>query len=153
MPSEASADDAVLDVVEVAARLRLAVTRLSRQLRQRSDSHLSPTQGSILATIAVHGPIAMGQLAEREQVASPTITKVINHLHERGLVAKVPDASDRRVVLAELTADGRELLERVRDNKNAWLADRLYTLEATDLVLLDQVADVLERLTSQADQP
>ena len=86
------------ETAELAGRLRLAITRLARQLRQTSDTDLSPTQGSVLATVGTSGPLTLGELAELERVASPTITKVIALLHEKGLVDKITDPADRRFV-------------------------------------------------------
>lgn len=143
-------NDATADPVALAARLRLSVTRLARQLRQTSDSDLSPTQGSVLATISAHGPLTLGELAERERVASPTITKVIGALHDRGLVSKRSDADDRRFVLVELTHDGSALLERSRARKNAWLARRVRELDPAELDLLAAATEVLEKLTAKA---
>lgn len=134
---------------ELAGRLRLAVTRLARQLRQMADSDLSPTQGSVLATLASSGPLALGELAELERVASPTITKVIGLLHERGLVAKVTDPADRRFVRVSLTAEGEALLERTRARKTAWLARQLRELPDADLAALSAATDVLEQLTTR----
>jgi DNA-binding MarR family transcriptional regulator len=137
------------ETAELAARLRLAVTRLARQLRQTSDSDLSPTQSAVLATLANHGPVTLGELAELERVASPTITKVTGILQERGLVEKVTDPSDRRYVRVELTADGRGLVERGRARKTAWLARQLQDLAPEELEQLAAAAEVLEHLTAR----
>ncbi len=137
------------ETAELAARLRLAVTRLARQLRQTSDSALSPTQSAVLATLANHGPVTLGELAELERVASPTITKVTGILQARGLVEKVTDPRDRRFVRVELTADGRALVERSRARKTAWLARQLHDLPPDDLARLAAAADVLEHLTAR----
>ena len=137
------------ETAELAARLRLAVTRLARQLRQTSDSDLSPTQSAVLATLANHGAITLGELAELERVASPTITKVTAILQERGLVDKVPDPVDRRFVRVELTSEGRALVERSRARKTAWLARQLVGLPADELERLAAAADVLEHLTAR----
>ncbi len=137
------------ETAELAARLRLAVTRLARQLRQTSDSDLSPTQSAVLATLANHGPVTLGELAELERVASPTITKVTGILHERGLVEKLTDPDDRRFVRVELTAEGRALVERSRARKTAWLARQLQGLPPGDLERLAGAADVLEHLTAR----
>jgi DNA-binding MarR family transcriptional regulator len=139
-----------LDTAALAARLRLSVTRLARQLRQTADTDLSPTQGSVLATISAHGPLTLGELAERERVASPTVTKVIGVLHDRGLVSKTTDPDDRRFVRVELTAEGAALLERNRARKNAWLARRLRELDADELERLLAATEVLEHLTTRS---
>jgi DNA-binding MarR family transcriptional regulator len=137
------------ETAELAARLRLAVTRLARQLRQTSDSDLSPTQSAVLATLANHGAVTLGELAELERVASPTITKVTGILQERGLVEKVPDASDRRFIRVDLTTEGRALVERSRARKTAWLARQLQELPPEDRERLAAAAEVLEHLTAR----
>jgi DNA-binding MarR family transcriptional regulator len=137
------------ETAELAGRLRLAVTRLARQLRQTSDSDLSPTQASVLATVGGSGPLTLGELAELERVASPTITKVIGLLHEKGLVDKITDPSDRRFVRVRLTDDGDALLERTRARKTAWLARQLRGLSQDEVERLVAATDVLEHLTAR----
>ena len=65
---------------ELAARLRLSATRLARRLRQEADAGLTPSQLSALAVIDRQGPLTLGALADHEQVAPPTITKVVAKL-------------------------------------------------------------------------
>jgi DNA-binding MarR family transcriptional regulator len=137
------------ETAELAGRLRLAVTRLARQLRQTSDSDLSPTQSAVLATLDNHGPVTLGELAELERVASPTITKVTGILQERGLVEKVTDPNDRRFVRVELTGEGKALVERSRARKTAWLARQLHDLSDDELERLAAAAEVLEHLTAR----
>lgn len=137
------------ETAELAGRLRLAVTRLARQLRQTSDSDLSPTQSAVLATLANHGPVTLGELAELERVASPTVTKVTGLLQERGLVVKVTDPSDRRFVRVELTTEGQALVERSRARKTAWLARQLQELPPEELEQLVAATEVLEHLTAR----
>jgi DNA-binding MarR family transcriptional regulator len=136
------------DDAELAGHLRLSVTRLARVLRQTADTDLSPTQGSVLATVSNHGPLTLGELAERERVASPTITKVIGLLHEKGLVDKATDPDDRRFVRVALTPAGEALLERTRARKNAWLARQLSRLSEEDRASLAAATEVLDRLTT-----
>jgi DNA-binding MarR family transcriptional regulator len=137
------------ETAELASRLRLAVTRLARQLRQTSDSDLSPTQSAVLATLANHGPVTLGELAELERVASPTITKVTGILQERGLVAKVTDPTDRRFVRVELTAEGHAVVDRSRARKTAWLARQLQDLSPAEVEQLAAATEVLEHLTAR----
>jgi DNA-binding MarR family transcriptional regulator len=137
------------ETAELAGRLRLAVTRLARQLRQTSDSDLSPTQSAVLATLHHHGPVTLGELAELEKVASPTITKVTGILQERGLVVKVTDPDDRRFVRVELTDEGHALVERTRARKTAWLARQLQDLPPEEIERLAAATEVLEHLTAR----
>lgn len=134
------------EVRELSARLRLSVTRLARQLRQTSDADLTPTQLSVLATVGNHGPLTLGQLAERELVASPTITRVANALHERGLILRIPDPADRRFVRVELSPEGRSLLDEIRNRRNVRLTERLRTLSPDELATLTAAASILDEL-------
>ncbi len=119
--------DGTIDA-EQAARLRVAIARLARQLRQQAGTSLSPTLQSVLASIAVHGPLSLGDLAGREQVAPPTVTQLLGKLDDLGLIERERDASDRRVTLVSLTAEGRRQFDESRTRRTAWLIDRLVTL-------------------------
>lgn len=142
-----------LEPADVAARLRLSATRLARILRQQSDAHLTPTQISALATLERSGAIAVGALAEAEQIAAPTATKVVEKLHEAGLVERVAHREDRRITLVSVTDEGSRLLGDARARKTAWLTTRLADLEPADLARLADALDALERLTTPEKPP
>jgi DNA-binding MarR family transcriptional regulator len=139
------------DTAELAGRLRLAVTRLARQMRQQTDTGLSPTLLATLATVESAGPLTLGDLALREQVAPPTITRAVTGLEADGLVVRQVDPDDRRVVRVEVTPAGRRLLERARTRKNAWLARRLRGLAPDEVERLAEALAALERLAGNPD--
>jgi DNA-binding MarR family transcriptional regulator len=159
IPETTTRKQARSDVLETATRLRLTTGRLARQLRQQAAGGLSPSQLSALASIDWHGPLTLGKLARREQVAPPTITKVAAKLEEQGLVRRQVDDADRRVVRVEITAAGRRLLAHTRSRRNAWLARRLRALQEADpgaLTRLEAALPVLEALAEapdEADEP
>jgi DNA-binding MarR family transcriptional regulator len=130
----------------LAERLRLAVTRLARRLRQQSGVDASPTQLSALATIERRGPITLGDLAAAERVKPPTVTAAVSRLEAEGFVARHIDPADRRIVRVEVTASGRKLLARNRSRKTAELDRRLQSLTPEDRATLDRAVDVLDRL-------
>ena len=131
---------------DLAARLRLSVTRTARRLRQEAGTDLSPSLQAALATIERHGPLTPSELAAAERVQRPTATRVAARLEEQGLIERTGDPADRRVSLLSVTRDGRELLRRLRARKNVYLARRLRDLPAEDLAALERAADVLERM-------
>jgi DNA-binding MarR family transcriptional regulator len=136
------------DVGEMAARLRLSATRLGRRLRREAESDLSPTLGSALAAIHVHGPVTLGDLADHERVSPPTVTKVVNKLEDQGLVVRIVDPADRRICRVECTVAGAELIEQSRQRKNAWLAARIDELDPERRERLAAALDVLDELAS-----
>jgi DNA-binding MarR family transcriptional regulator len=136
------------------ARLRLAITRLARRLRQQGETTASPTQLAVLATVERDGPITLGTLAAVERVQPPTITAAVGRLEQRGLVQRLTDADDRRVARVEITPEGRRLLEQSRSRKTAYLERRLATLAADEQGTLERAAGILERLLEEdADEP
>src|SRR5512133_1245527 len=69
---------------------------------------------------------------------------------EMGLVDRTQDPVDRRSFVVALTPAGRDLLERVRTRKNAYLARRLRDLDADERATLDRAAAILERVLEEA---
>jgi DNA-binding MarR family transcriptional regulator len=139
-------------LTETAARLRLAVGRLSRRMRQESTLGHSLTQIGILVTLDRQGPTSLGDLAQAERVAPPTITKAVANLVAEGLVEKVPDPDDGRVHRARLTPAGRRDLQVIRRQREAWLTTRLATLDPGEVDRLVALLPLLEALTDD-DEP
>jgi DNA-binding MarR family transcriptional regulator len=135
--------------IELAARLRLAITRTARRLRQESGTDLGPSQVAALATIERQGPLAPSQLAERERIKRPTATRILARLAEAGLVVRIPDPSDGRSAIVSISPDGRALLRRLRQRKTAYLAKRLRELPDQDVQALARAAEVLEGILEE----
>lgn len=131
------------------ARLRLVVTRLARRLRQESEPSVSPTQLALLATIERAGALTLGELADVERVRPPTVTAAIGRLEDEGLVRRQRDDDDGRVTRVSVTPAGRQMLERTRSRKTAYLERRLASLSAADRAALERAADVLERILQE----
>jgi DNA-binding MarR family transcriptional regulator len=131
---------------DLAGRLRFAVVRLARRLRQEAGEELSPTMAAALATVERAGPLTPSELAEIERVQRPTATRVVARLVEDGLVTKATDPTDGRVSLLSASPEGRRLLKRLRKRKNAYLARRLRELDAEELRTLERASEILEGL-------
>jgi DNA-binding MarR family transcriptional regulator len=135
-----------VDVGELAARLRLAITRTARRLRQEAGTDLSPSQTAALSTIDCHGPLTPSELASLERVQRPTATRIVARLEGEGLVERAADPADGRSFIVTVTPKGRTLLGRLRTRKNAYLARRLRGLDAEEVAVLARAAEILERL-------
>jgi DNA-binding MarR family transcriptional regulator len=136
---------------EVASRLRLAVMRLSRRLRQHAPGGVTPSQLSALSTVVAEERITLSQLALAERVQPPSITRVVDVLVTDGFATRTQSEEDRRVAWVEPTPDGRALVEAVRRQRDAYLAQRLATLTPEDVAVLARAAELLEQL--RADLP
>lgn len=133
-------------VPEIAERLRHSVTRLARLLRQQDEGGFGATLTAALASVKNRGPLTLGELAACEQVAPPTMTKVVEKLEAQGFVTRRVDPLDRRVSRVTVTAAGRRHLDATRQRRTAWLAGRLDHLPADQLERLMEALDVLETL-------
>ena len=135
--------------VELAARLRLAITRTARRLRQEAGTDLGPSGAAALATIERHGPLSPSELAERERIKRPTAARILARLEEADLVTRVRDPDDGRASILSITRQGRTLLRRLRARKTAYLAQRLEELDPDGVATLARAADVLEHLLEE----
>jgi DNA-binding MarR family transcriptional regulator len=135
-----------VEETELASRLRLAVTRLARRLRTQLPGELSPSQLATLSSVERLGPITLGELSSVERVKPPTMTKIVACLEEQGLVTRTVDRTDRRVARVEATAAGLRFLDQSRRQKDAYLAERLHSLDRSERAALERAVDVLERL-------
>jgi DNA-binding MarR family transcriptional regulator len=144
MTETKTADSAL---VESAARLRMAIVRTARRLRQEAAggaSELTPTGAAALATVERHGPLTPSELAEVERVKRPTATRTLRLLEEAGLVDRAADPGDGRSCLVSVNVAGRERLRRLRGRKNAYLARRMRDLPDHDVETLERAAEILE---------
>jgi len=135
--------------VQLAAELRLAVMRLARRLRQLADAGITPSMLSAMVTIEGLGPLTVGDLASVEKVQPPTMTPIVARLEAEGLVRREIDPADRRVARITATPKGKQLLDRSRSRKTAYLARRLRRLRPEERDVVGQAVEILERFVSE----
>jgi DNA-binding MarR family transcriptional regulator len=132
--------------VEVAARIRLAIARIYRQLRQDNSEGLTLTQLSTLARIEENEPVRPGQVATMEGISPSTLTRLIASLEELTLIERLTDPADGRVSRLRLTTIGRSTLDTVRGRRTALLQHRLATLTPDERSALLDALPALEHL-------
>lgn len=132
--------------VEELTRLRLAVSRLGRRIRQRGGGGVTSSQLSVLFSVARLAPVSLGELASAEGVQPPSITRCVATLQQRGLLEREASARDRRVSTVRLTDAGSSLLRSVRSSRDAWFVALASELQPEDLRRLVAALPALERL-------
>jgi DNA-binding MarR family transcriptional regulator len=95
---------------DLAADLSLLMGTLIRMLRREAPTPVGPGSLAALATLSRSGPMRLGDLALREGVAPPTLTRMIAGLEEAGYVSRRPDPGDRRAVRVSLTDEGAQVV-------------------------------------------
>ncbi len=118
---------------------------------------LSMTHFQVLAILDADGPTPMSKLADQLEVGFSNVTGIVGRLEERGVVTRVHDAADRRMVLAQLTQDGKDMLKRVEDTRLAYMRQLIETLsvdeQATVFSALKTLAAAHDRVHPTHDHP
>jgi DNA-binding MarR family transcriptional regulator len=144
-------DTQEIDRPVLASRLRLAVVRLNRRLRAQREAEavVTLTQLSAMASLHRHGPMSPGELAARERVQPPSMTRVIAALVERGFVDRSPHPTDGRQTVVALTDAGRDYVDAEVTARERWLDARLGELSTDERDVLWRAADIIDRIASR----
>ncbi|HEY6957785.1 MAG TPA: MarR family transcriptional regulator [Candidatus Limnocylindria bacterium] len=134
-------------IPELARRLNSATVHLMRALRQDgAEGGLSAEHRVALGALVFAGPMSIGDLARREQVGAPAMTKTVGILERKRLVTRTRDESDARVVRVQATAAGRAAIIKTRAERVTRIANALAGLEPDDRERIETAIVALERL-------
>lgn len=136
-----------------AARLRVVLTRLSRQLRSRSAVEVSPGQLSALSRLEQCGPLRLNGLAEAEGTSAPSACRLVETLVVRRLVERTPDPADGRASLIGLSRGGRALLAQLETGSTETLRVGLDDLPGAEQAALRHALPALEALVGRLQRP
>lgn len=140
-------------IAELSRGLSFAIGRANRRMLAAGKG-LGQGHLNALATIYRVGPIRPGELAQREFVSAPTMTRTLRELEMLGLVSREPDARDGRSILVSVTEAGEHEVLRARSARAELLADLLEKLDRDEVAALRDALGALERLaTIETDRP
>jgi DNA-binding MarR family transcriptional regulator len=134
------------EIAASASELRIVLGQLVRRLR--SEYAFPIAQASVLSRLDREGAQTTSGLAAAERVRPQSMAQTIAELEADGLIARRPDPDDRRQVLIELTARGRNRLVEDRRRREGWLAEAIAAelTPAEQQTLIDAVP-LLHRLS------
>jgi DNA-binding MarR family transcriptional regulator len=134
-----------------ALQLVIAMHRLLRGLRRAADiATPHATQLIVLALLAQHGPLRVGELAARIPCPQPTATITVAGLQSAGLVTREADPADGRAARVLITEDGRHTLQSLAQSEAEALAVLLSTVGEEDLRILRTAIPLLSGLADGA---
>lgn len=103
-----------------------SIMRVQQVLLARLNAALTPWgltfpryEALLLLYYSRRGSLPLGKMGDRLQVHRASVTNVIDRLEAQGLVRRVQHETDRRAVLAEITARGREVAREATEHLNA----------------------------------
>src|SRR5204862_5743003 len=110
----------------VANRLRPVLLKLGRELRREVHSiGVTGGQVSLLVQIQQTPGIGIRELAARERISVPGMSKYVARMEAGGLVERHSVGGDKRRVGLHVTSAGHRVLRSVKSKRTAWLAERL----------------------------
>ena len=137
-------NDRQLAAQQIVEIVPLVMRTLAAELRHTGHT-LSPSHFRLLAMLQ-HREWSLGDLAAHEKVSSPTISRSISTLEERGGVQRRPSDEDRRVVLARLTSDGEQVLLQMEKMALLRIVEMLSPLNHEDMLRLNGGLPVLRKV-------
>jgi DNA-binding MarR family transcriptional regulator len=125
-------EDALREIAEGVAAL--ASRGRCAAARRVHHSGISLGHLQILWILQEHGPLPVSRLADWLGIGVPNATGLLDRMEQRGLVERVRDAEDRRVVLARMTDLGRAAVAE-HDGWRVELIEQLLEPVPTDQLL------------------
>ena len=130
---------------ELTDRFVNVVERLNRQLHsgrlyEWQGLDMTISQIKTLVLLESMGSVRMSVISGYLGSTLSATTSIVDRLVQRELVNRVSDPNDRRVVMCELTAAGREATERF------WRIGRERAQKLADLLEVEQLETVVQAL-------
>ncbi|GGF10218.1 MarR family winged helix-turn-helix transcriptional regulator [Subtercola lobariae] len=126
-------------------RLRAAVGELVRATR--TANQLPANQAAALGELEREGPRTTAQLAASCRIRHQSMTSIVQQLIARGEVMSTSHPTDGRAQLLSITADGRSVIVRDRENRAGRLAHEIDTqLSEDEREALSSAVTLIERL-------
>jgi DNA-binding MarR family transcriptional regulator len=133
-----------------AARLRMAVARLSKRLRPTAAAgSLTSTELDVLFASDRRGPLRLSDLAGFAGLNPTMLSRLVPRLEAAGLLRRLVVEGDRRVCRVDVTPKGRRLLERIRSERNDALSRLLRELDDDERAAVLHALPVLEELAER----
>lgn len=134
-------------LTHTAAELNSAAIQLLRALRAVDrQSGLTPARLSALSVLVFSGPCTLGRLARIEDVAGPTMTRIVDGLCGLKLVRREPHPDSARAVRIVATADGERVMRAAAQRRTKAIIAGLRALPESDTARIEATAPALASL-------
>ena len=117
----------------------------SRLFQTRVLEDLSPSQFGVLETLYHLGPLCQGEISAKLLKSTGNVTLVLDNLEKRGLVKRVRETQDRRMVKIFLTPDGEVLIQHIFPHMVEAITTELNILTAEEQAQLGSLCRKLGR--------
>jgi DNA-binding MarR family transcriptional regulator len=144
MSSPSASGSAPPSDLDAVGTLLVRTSRLARLLNRAGPRNLTRTESGLLDTLG-GGQRTINELAETEALTQPAVSKLVDRLERRELVARHRADHDARVVVVSITAAGLAALEEKAEHVRGALRETLSELSDSEIAALLATGDVFER--------
>ena len=138
--------DRVREIIYQIRRLMQAGELFTKELNKTYQ--VSAPQLHCLLALYEYGPLPPSQIARHIMVKSSTVTGIIDRLEQKGLVYRLRNSPDRRVITIQLTEAGKELAQNAPPPIQHKIVDGLRKLPEKEI---NQIILSLSKLTHLLD--
>jgi DNA-binding MarR family transcriptional regulator len=138
--------DRIREVIYMIRRLMQAGELYTKELNKKYQ--VSAPQLNCLLVLYENGSLPLSQIAKHIMVKSSTVTGIVDRLEQKGLVRRVRNSPDRRMIIIELTEAGNALAQHAPPPIQRKIVDGLEMLPKSEM---EKIVDGLNMLTRMLD--
>ncbi|HEX3640557.1 MAG TPA: MarR family transcriptional regulator [Ktedonobacteraceae bacterium] len=122
---------------------------LRRHCEERRKPYIvTPAQWGLLTLLDEEDGLPIGIVSQKRGLDAPTVTGIVKRLEQSGLVERLHNRADRRVVKVYLTAEGRNIVQSLLTIMDDWNETLLHGFSQTEReTLLEQLQQIVANIS------
>ena len=143
----------IANITDTGMALMPLVKGIAKRIGQQSgDMGLRYVQVMILDIIHQKGVVSMGELSDAISIAKANTTPLIHEMIEKGLIQRQKSEADKRVVMIEMTKEGKQLQQRLFQTSMSYVKGMLDSLAEEELIRLDEALTTILDVASKGKE-
>ncbi len=138
-----------MNTTELSSSLRSVISALHKGLRKQMSQvdSFSMTEFETIRQLIRHESLLPTELAGLTRIKTQSMSQILKKMEEQQIICRTPSETDKRKVYISLTPTGKELVAKMRYEKDEWLKEQIENLltEPERTVLIESIP-VLNKL-------
>ena len=114
-----------------------------------TETTLNHSHFQIMTVLKEEGPLPISEVAKKLFISTPNMTKLLNKLIDEGMVIRIPDEKDRRIININLTEKGDKYVEDIFFMIHSSLKNKLSDLSSDKIDKLNESLITLKELLNE----
>lgn len=127
------------EIISIEENLRMICWKVKKKGREiLSEVEITPPQFNALLYLIKDGDLTIGELSQKMFLACSTVTDLLDRMERNGLVKRVKDEKDRRIVRIQVLDKGRKVKESVLLRRRLFLKEIFVDYDDEQIKSLDE---------------